>query len=465
MLNFNLNDTIVALATAPGPGAIAVFRISGADSFEIGSRFLRTIQGGAVNIHHRKSHTAFLAAVMDDELLDEALVTVFHGPNSYTGENTLEIGCHGSAYIQQRMLDVCIKSGARLAEPGEFTLRAFMNGRMDLSQAEAVADLIASDSSASHQVALRQLRGGFSHEIKAMRESLIQFAALIELELDFSEEDVEFANREQLQSEVTALQNRLTRLIESFEWGNVLKNGVPVVIAGKPNAGKSTLLNALLNEERAIVSEIAGTTRDTIEEEITLNGIKFRFTDTAGLRETKDAIEQIGVQRTWEKMRQSPIILYLFDVNETTASGLRAELEELTRQLPTGYHLIPVGNKTDGQSLEALDHEYRETPSWIGISARHKTGIAPLLDRLTGLVTKGDVASGETIVTNARHVSELKRTAEALTQVQAGLADGRTHDFVAGDLRYALHHLGLITGTISNNDLLETIFSKFCIGK
>lgn len=465
MLNFNPDDTIIALATAPGPGAIAVFRISGKSCFDIGTRVLRSAKGKAIDFSQRKSHTAFLATVVEEDVLDEVLVTVFRNPTSYTGEDTLEISCHGSPYIQQRMLEVWTKAGARMAEPGEFTLRAFLHGKLDLSQAEAVADLIASDAAASHRIALRQLRGGFSDEIREMRERLIQFAALIELELDFSEEDVEFANREQLSAQIVELQARLKRLIDSFEWGNVLKSGVPVVIAGKPNAGKSTLLNALLNEERAIVSAIAGTTRDTIEEELTLEGIKFRFIDTAGLRETKDAIEQIGVQRTWEKMRQSPVIIYLFDVNETTSSSLKAELDELTRHIPAGFRLIPVGNKTDGHAMAALEHEFRETDGWLGISARDKTGLEPLRKRLVGLMSRGDIDTTDTIVTNARHVTELKKTAEALQQVESGLSTGLTHDLIAGDLRYALHHLGLITGTISNDDLLTTIFSKFCIGK
>jgi tRNA modification GTPase len=344
-------------------------------------------------------------------------------------------------------------------------MRSFLNGKMDLSQAEAVADLIASDAAGAHQLAIQQLRGGFSNEIKAMREELIQFAALIELELDFSEEDVEFANREQLLNSVSSLQDKLNRLISSFEWGNVMKSGVPVVIAGKPNAGKSTLLNALLNEERAIVSDIAGTTRDTIEEVLTLDGIKFRFVDTAGLRRTDDTIEKIGVERTWEKIRQSPVILYLFDVNTTTTAGLEQELEDLKPNLPDGYHLILLGNKSDGISANAWKDKFNHTSDWLRISAKERTGLDELQKQLVAFVTQGKLESGETVVTNARHVAALRQTHHSLQQVSAGLSAGLTHDLIAGELRYALYHLGLITGTISNEDLLDTIFSKFCIGK
>ena len=465
MLNFNQEDTIMALATAPGTGAIAVFRISGSSCFEIASKVLRNSKGNPIDFSCKKSHTAFLAIVFDGQIVDEVLVTIFKGPHSYTGEDTLEISCHGSLFIQQRMLELFTQAGARLAEPGEFTMRSFLNGKMDLSQAEAVADLIASDAEGAHQLAIQQLRGGFSNEIKAMREELIQFAALIELELDFSEEDVEFANREQLLNSVSSLQDKLNRLISSFEWGNVMKSGVPVVIAGKPNAGKSTLLNALLNEERAIVSDIAGTTRDTIEEVLTLDGIKFRFVDTAGLRRTDDTIEKIGVERTWEKIRQSPVILYLFDVNTTTTAGLEQELEDLKPNLPDGYHLILLGNKSDGNSAVVWNDKFNHTSDWLRISAKERTGLDELQKQLVAFVTQGKLESGETVVTNARHVAALRQTHHSLQQVSSGLSAGLTHDLIAGELRYALYHLGLITGTISNEDLLDTIFSKFCIGK
>ena len=466
MLKFNHDDTITALATPPGTGAIAVIRISGKKAFEIAHQVFRTKSGKSVDFSHRNSHTAiFGQLIVNEAAIDEVLLTIFKTPHSYTGEDTVEISCHGSTYIQQRVLDLISQHGARLAEPGEFTLRAFLNGKLDLSQAEAVADLIASDSSAAHQVALQQLRGGFSNNIKSLRSELIQFASLIELELDFSEEDVEFANRQQLKESVQRLRSTVQSLIDSFTLGNVVKNGIPVVIAGKPNAGKSTLLNALLNEERAIVSEIAGTTRDTIEEEITMGGVKFRFIDTAGIRETTDAIEQIGVDRTFEKIRQSPVIIYLFDVNESSSGELQQTLDQLRRKIDPAFVLLPVGNKIDHQSVEQLEDEFKGIENIILVSAKERTNLDALRNSLLQRFRTGEIASGDTIVTNARHAAELKQTDEALSRVEQGLATNVTNDFIAGDLRYALHHLGMITGEISNEDLLDTIFSKFCIGK
>lgn len=459
------NDTIVALATAPGMGAIAVIRLSGPEAITIADRFFVGKNKGK-KLVDAASHTLHFGVVKDGEqLIDEVLVSVFKGPNSYTGENVIELSCHGSVFIQQQILRVCHQYGARYAEAGEFTLRAFLNRKMDLSQAEAVADLIASDSAGAHRLAIEQMRGGFSSEISKLRGELIHFASLIELELDFAEEDVEFASRTDLQKTIVQLQSYLQKLIESFDYGNVIKTGIPVVIAGKPNVGKSTLLNALLNEERAIVSEIAGTTRDTIEEEITLGGIKFRFIDTAGIRETQDTIESIGVSKTFEKMKQSPVVLYMFDLHETSAGDLKQELDAIKADLNIDIRLFPIGNKADKENSKKLQQEFQDFDNILFISAKAKNNIQAVVDLLLNYVNAGKIDQGNTIVTNARHAQELRETSEALTRVYTGLEQKVTNDFIAGDLRMALHHLGMITGEISTDDLLDNIFSKFCIGK
>ncbi len=459
------SETIVALSTPPGMGAIAVIRLSGPKAIEIVDSFFTARKKG-VRLKNVDSHTLHFGTIKNgEELIDEVLISVFKGPNSYTGENIIEISCHGSVFIQQQILSICHLHGARYAEPGEFTLRAFLNRKLDLSQAEAVADLIASDSSGSHKLALEQMRGGFSAEITMLRQELIHFASLIELELDFAEEDVEFANRDDLKNTINRLQKYIARLIESFDLGNVIRNGIPVVIAGKPNVGKSTLLNALLNEERAIVSEIAGTTRDTIEEEITLGGIKFRFIDTAGIRETKDAIESIGVSRTFEKMKQSPVVLYLFDLHETGAGDLKIELDAIRKDLQMEIRLYPIGNKADKENSDAIQKEFGEFENITFISAKEKTNIESIVSLLLSFVNSGKNLHNTAIVTNIRHIQELRETANSLTKVYNGLEQKVTNDFIAGDLRMALHHLGLITGTITTDDLLENIFSKFCIGK
>ena len=387
------------------------------------------------------------------------------GPNSYTGEDTIEISCHGSQFIQQKILQLCQTAGARMAGPGEFTLRAFLNGKMDLSQAEAVADLIASDSGASHQLALKQMRGGFSEEIRLLRQKLIHFASLIELELDFAEEDVQFASRDDLKIVIEQLLNVIKDLVKSFELGNVIRKGIPIVIAGKPNAGKSTLLNALLNEDRAIVSEIPGTTRDTIEEEITLEGIKFRFIDTAGLRDTNNVIEQIGVSKAFEKMNESPLILYLFDVLISNGKELKQELKKLKENLNEGVQIIPVGNKMDIVSIYNIENEFKYIDNLFLISAKEKTNIDKLRSFLLTLYGKGKIEANTSIVTSARHAEALNKTSEDLTRVYEGLTKNVSNDFIATDLRQAMIHLGEITGEISTEDLLENIFSKFCIGK
>lgn len=462
-MNF-AKDTITALATAPGIGAIAVIRLSGPEAIQITDQIF--IGKNKKKLIDAYSHTVHFGLLKDGDItIDEVLISVFKGPNSYTGEDVIEISCHGSVFIQQQILRLCHKHGVRYAEAGEFTLRAFLNRKMDLSQAEAVADLIASDSEGSHRLAIEQMRGGFSDEIKKLRNELIHFASLIELELDFAEEDVEFASRKDLQSTVVRLQNYLQNLIESFDYGNVIRSGIPVVIAGKPNVGKSTLLNTLLNEDRAIVSEIAGTTRDTIEEDINLGGIKFRFIDTAGIRETQDTIESIGVSKTYEKMKQSPVVLYLFDLHETGAGDLKKEIAEIKKDLHVDIRLFPIGNKADKENSLEISKEFSEFENILFISAKEKKNIDILIAMLLNFINLGKIEQQNTIVTNARHAQELRETSQALTSVYNGLENKVTNDFIAGDLRLALHHLGMITGEISTDDLLENIFSKFCIGK
>ncbi len=451
------DDTIVALATPQGAGAIAVIRISGPEALIISDKVFR---GGKL-LSQQPSHTAHFGVIEENgHTYDEIVATIFKAPRSYTREDTVEFSCHGSDYIVKRILQLLIRQGARFAKAGEFTMRAFMNGRFDLAQAEAVADLIASDSEVSHQAALNQMRGGFSAEIKKLREQLIHFASMIELELDFSEEDVEFANREQLKELIYIIRRVIDGLVSSFSLGNVIKNGVPIVIAGKPNAGKSKLLNVLLNEEKAIVSEIPGTTRDFIEDEIILGGISFRFIDTAGLRETKDIIEAMGVERTREKMRGASLIIYLFDVNVYDEDELIKDLTEL-RNMNVPY--LVVGNKIDKRSN--YREEFRNFDGIIYISAAEKSGIDELKDHLLEMVTSQTIRSGSTIVTNIRHYESLQKTREALNSVLEAIGQNLPGDLLAEDIRLALYHLGEITGEITTDDLLDNIFSKFCIGK
>jgi tRNA modification GTPase len=395
-------------------------------------------------------------------VIDEVLASIFVAPHSYTKENSVEISCHGSAYIISQIIKLLLSNGARMAKPGEFTMRAFLNGQLDLSQAEAVADLIASQNAASHQIAMNQMRGGFSSELQALRSELINFASLVELELDFSEEDVEFANRAQMKNLILQILKVITRLINSFELGNVIKNGIPVVIAGKPNVGKSTLLNALLNEERAIVSAIAGTTRDTIEDEISIQGLRFRFIDTAGIRETDDLVEAQGVARSIEKINSSAVILYVYDAAETSLSELQEIISEFKPILEKNNStLFLVQNKSD-QAL--APHEIEGLRS-IPISALNKTGLQTLENELVQLVDVSALHDGQSIVSNLRHAEALANAAAALQKVLNGIDDPITSDFLAIDIKQALYHLGEITGSISTDDLLDNIFSKFCIGK
>jgi tRNA modification GTPase len=398
------------------------------------------------------------------QLVDEVLVSVFKGPNSYTGENIVEISCHGSNYIQQQILQLLIKKGCRTAEPGEFTFRAFMNGKMDLSQAEAVADLISSSNEKSHDLALSQMRGGFSSEIQALRKELIKFASLIELELDFSSEDVEFADRKELDGLLNKLKMVLRKLVDSFALGNVLKNGIPVAIVGEPNVGKSTLLNALLNEDRAIVSEIAGTTRDTIEDELVIDGMSFRFIDTAGIRETNDTIESIGIEKTFDKIKQSKVVLYLFDASTANSEMVHAEILKLEEHT-NGKQLIAVANKVDKGDLPSIESSFGDLPNVLFISAKHKNNVERLKELLTEKVKQGLLNNDDVIISNSRHFEALTKALEHVVLVQEGLGIGVSGDLLAMDIRQSLHYLGEVTGEITTDDLLDSIFRDFCIGK
>ncbi|MEB2774277.1 tRNA uridine-5-carboxymethylaminomethyl(34) synthesis GTPase MnmE [Algoriphagus sp. D3-2-R+10] len=452
------NDTIIALATPQGVGAIAVIRLSGKQAISLTNEVFF-----GKNLEKQDSHTIHFGTIRDGEkIIDEVLVSLFIAPKSFTKENVVEISTHGSSYIINQVLKLLIRKGARPAKPGEFTQRAFLNGQFDLAQAEAVADLIHADSETSHQAALSQMRGGFSSEIQVLRSKLIHFASMIELELDFGEEDVEFASREELRTLVERLLRVVEELILSFDLGNVIKNGVPTVIAGKPNAGKSTLLNALLNEEKAIVSEIAGTTRDFIEDEINIGGVIFRFIDTAGLRETTDTIEAIGVSRTQEKMKSASLILYLFDLGDTDLIEINRDINKLENQ---GVPFLKVANKVDKGNQQLISELKAKHPDTIFISAGNKENLEGLKVRILELVNLDKFRTGNTIVTNVRHYDSLVKTRESLLDILSGLDNEVTNDFVAMDIRRSLHFLGEITGEITTDDLLENIFRNFCIGK
>lgn len=459
------NDTIIALATASGAGAIAVLRVSGTEALSISNTLFKSIHNK--QLINQPTHTVHLGHIIDGKrVLDEVLVSVFKNPQSYTGEDIVEISCHGSSYIQQEILQLFIRKGCRAANAGEFTLRAFLNGKMDLSQAEAVADLIASDSAAAHQIALQQMRGGFSSEIKNLRQELLNFASLIELELDFSEEDVEFADRQQFEDLLQRIVKVLKYLIDSFSTGNVIKNGVPIAIVGAPNVGKSTLLNALLNEEKAIVSNIAGTTRDAIEDEMTIEGVKFRFIDTAGIRQTDDTVEAIGIEKTFEKIAQSQVVLQLFDgseISKVTYSEIKNKIDKNTSQYPDKQQLIIV-NKMDASNTHAVKKCF-EQYDYLTISAKTGEGVEALKHHLLGLVQMGKLHNNDTIITNARHYDALRQALDSIQKVQHGLQTGLSGDLLAIDIREALHHFGRITGEISTDDLLGNIFANFCIGK
>lgn len=468
MLN---QDTIVALATPSGAGAVAIIRISGTNSIAVANEVFQSVRNK--DLTKQKTHTIHLGHIMDGEkTLDQVLVSVFKNPNSYTGEDVVEISCHGSVFIQQQIIQLLLRKGCRMAQAGEFTLRSFLNGKMDLSQAEAVADLINSDNEASHQIAMQQMRGGFSNEIAKLREELLNFASLIELELDFAEEDVEFADRTQFKELLNRIEFVLKRLIDSFAVGNVIKNGIPVAIVGEPNVGKSTLLNALLNEERAIVSDIAGTTRDTIEDELVINGIGFRFIDTAGIRDTKDVVESIGIQKTFEKIEQAQVVILLLDAKELQVSSFKfqVEIEKIKNKYPQ-KPLVVIINKVDllsEQELNAIKAELETLnlkPETI--SAKQKTGIEELKNTLLSFVNTGALRNNETIVTNTRHYDSLLKALEEIQKVRFGMESGLSADLMAIDIRSAIEHFNSITGqqAIGNEELLGNIFSQFCIGK
>lgn len=463
------DDTIVALATATGVGAISVIRLSGKEAIELADKVFKTLNGKP--LFEAPSHTVHLGTIKsENQVIDECLATIFKGKKSYTGEPVVEFSCHGSAYITQEVIKLCLANGARLAEAGEFTKRAFLNGKLALNQAEAVADLIASDSKASHQVALQQMRGGFTSEIEDLRQELLNFASLIELELDFSEEDVEFADRSQFEQLLKRIKTTLQTLIQSFSAGNAIKNGIPVAIVGKPNAGKSTLLNTLLNEERAIVSDIAGTTRDTIEETLHIDGFTFRFIDTAGIRDTKDQIEAIGVEKAKEKIKKAQIVLYLYNEKENTT-------DEVIHFVTENYHkeakFILLHNKIedlqegippfDNEILASIPEEY--IFSQLRISAKENINIDELKKILSLYVKNLSPSAGNTIITNIRHYEALNNALQALEKVEEGMQIHLSGDLLAIDIRETLYHLGSITGAVSNDELLGNIFSRFCIGK
>lgn len=473
----NRTDTIVALSTPAGAGAIAVIRVSGSRAITLVAGVFQSVSGKVLS--KQKSHTIHLGHIVEgNKTLDQVLVSLFKAPNSYTGEDVVEISCHGSPYIQQQIIQLLLRQGCRMAEAGEFTLRAFLHGKMDLSQAEAVADLIASENAASHQLAIQQMRGGFSNEIKVLREELLNFASLMELELDFAEEDVEFADRAKFRELLERIESVLKHLVDSFALGNVIKNGIPIAIVGAPNVGKSTLLNALLSEEKAIVSEIAGTTRDSIEDELNIGGIGFRFIDTAGIRETEDVVESIGISRTFEKIKNAQVVLYLLDssrlaTEEGRLQALLPEVRKIRNQYP-GKTLILLANKADmldgtaradlQASLKEISGEAGQTEGML-LAARTGDGVEELKQRLLEMVNTGALRNNETVVTNSRHYDALIQALAGIQTVKSSLADGVPGDLLAVDIRQVLQYFGEITGEISSDELLGNIFANFCIGK
>ena len=456
----NNTDTIIALSTPNGLGAISVIRISGPDSISATENLF--VAKGNKKLSQMKSHTVHLGHLIKNGFeLDEVLVTLFRGPNSYTGENTIEISCHGSTYIQQEIIDLFVDNGIRVANPGEFTFRAFINGKMDLNQAEAVADLIASENKGSHRLAMQQMKSGFSNDLKKLRAELLHFSSMIELELDFSQEDVEFAERDEFKKLINKIITELGNLIDSFKSGNVLKNGISVAIAGKPNAGKSSLLNTLLNEDKAIVSDIPGTTRDSIEDSLTINGIKFRFTDTAGLRKTKDIIESKGIEKTKEKIKNSRILLYLFDSNDTNFEEIKADLDNFERD---DLSIILVRNKVDLQDTNKGLVKKLSEFNLIEICANDFNSVDKLKEKISNEVSILDPFN-DTIVSNSRHYEALINALKAINEVRSGLENNISGDLLSVDIRNSMEHLSEITGEITNDDVLGNIFSNFCIGK
>ena len=460
------HDSIIALATPSGIGAISVIRISGEDAINIVSKKFNSISGK--KLKNQKTHTIHLGHIIENNrIIDEVLVSVFKNPSSYTGENVVEISCHGSSYIQREIIQLFLKNGCRMADNGEFTMRAFLNGKMDLSQAEAVADVIASNSSASHQLAIQQMRGGITNELKDLRTKLLDFAALIELELDFSGEDVEFADRTKFKELVVTISSVLKKLIDSFSFGNAMKNGIPVAIIGEPNVGKSTLLNSLFNEEKAIVSEIAGTTRDAIEDELIIEGVAFRFIDTAGIRQTNDIVESIGIKKTFEKAENAQLLIFLIDSNKfvSSKSSFLEEIKIIKNRFPN-KRLLLIANKIDSLPEKQRKEITTSVKEILLLSAKEKIGITTLLKELTSLVNRGALSNNETIVTNSRHFEALNNALNAINSVQEGIDLKISTDLFSIDIRECLRHLGNITGEYDvDKDILGHIFSNFCIGK
>lgn len=453
-------ETIIALATPNGLGAISVIRISGNNSIKITEKLFKSNKNKLLS--NQKSHTVHLGHIMKgNHELDEVLITLFKGPNSYTGEDTIEISCHGSTYIQKEIINLFIDNGIRIANPGEFTLRAFLNGKMDLNQAEAVADLIASENEGSHKLAMQQMKSGFSNDLKKLRAELLHFSSMIELELDFSQEDVEFAERNDFKNLTNKIKSELKILINSFQSGNVLKNGISVAIAGKPNAGKSSLLNTLLNEDKAIVSDIPGTTRDSIEDSLIINGINFRFIDTAGLRETNDVIESKGIEKTKEKIKKAKILLYLFDINDTNINEIKNSVDSFRRD---DLSIILVRNKIDLKiNNKNLLNDLKKL-ELIEISATEKKSVLKLKERLIDEVNLLNPYK-DVIISNSRHYEALKKALKAIEEVNKGLKENISGDLLSVDIRRSIEFLAEITGEITNDDVLGNIFANFCIGK
>ncbi len=469
----NLKDTIVAVSTAQGAGAIAVIRLTGPESIVICDQVFSSIRKNKKLID-QPANTVHFGSLMDgDKVLDEVLVSIFKAPNSFTGENTVEVSCHGAPYIQQKVLELFIKNGAQMAGPGEFTQRAFLNGKMDLAQAEAVADLIASRSEAARRVALQQMKGGFSNKLVDLRARLLNFISLIELELDFSEEDVEFADRKQLIDLVEEIEQLLTKLISSFSLGNAIKNGIPVAIVGHTNAGKSTLLNTILQEDRAIVSDIHGTTRDVIEDTINIQGITFRFIDTAGIRKTSDTIESLGIDRTFSKIKSASIVVLMLDINDPDTK-IHEAIIGVKEKMKEDQKLIVAINKIDLLKENEIASRFNKTKfeelsgsdAIVTMSAKQQTGIEHLHNELIKTINLQAVDNDEVIVTNARHYEALQKSYDAILRVVNGLHEGLSGDFLAQDIREVLVYLGEITGgEIQTNEVLGNIFKNFCIGK
>jgi tRNA modification GTPase len=453
-------ETIIALATPNGLGAISVIRISGLNAISVTEKLFKP--KGNKKLSNQKSHTVHLGHLMKNgHELDEVLVTLFKGPHSYTGENTIEISCHGSTFIQQEIIDLFIENGIRVANPGEFTLRAFINGKMDLNQAEAVADLIASENEGSHKLAMEQMKNGFSNDLKKLRAELLHFSSMIELELDFSQEDVEFAERSEFKKLTVKIQTEIEKLIDSFKSGNVLKNGISVAIAGKPNAGKSSLLNTLLNEDKAIVSDIPGTTRDSIEDSLVIDGINFRFTDTAGLRETEDIIESKGIEKTKEKINNARILIYLFDSNDTTFNEINSDMKSFKRE---DLSVLLVRNKVDLKNTNQNLINQLEKFEIIEISANNIDSVSSLKKRLVNEINILNPYT-DTVISNSRHYEALMKALKAIKEVNMGLKSDISGDLLSVDIRKSIEHLAEITGEITNDDVLGNIFANFCIGK